>query len=158
MVRREHATLVRTFPDLVQQRLRFVNRQAGSGTRILFEGSPAKVLWSNPDGSLAVVTLKNCQSPTPELAQVNTHTAFKPGNKTFRYVRRQILTFRSDIWRANIIYAAYDLGHMSFTAIKHHNTLEAYQREMAQHEKQAPPSIAPTPPQAGTSSALLGTE
>jgi hypothetical protein len=118
-----------------------------------YNGDPVRT-----DGSLAVVTLKNCQSPTPELAQVNTHTAFKPGNKTFRYVRRQILTFRSDIWRANIIYAAYDLGHMSFTAIKHHNTLEAYQREMAQHEKQAPPSIAPTPPQAGTSSALLGTE
>jgi len=37
MVRREHAALVRTFPDLVQQRLRFVNRQSGSGTRMLVD-------------------------------------------------------------------------------------------------------------------------
>ena len=37
MVRREHAALVRTFPDLVQRRLRFVNRQSGSGTRMLVD-------------------------------------------------------------------------------------------------------------------------
>lgn len=37
MVRREHAALLRTFPDIVRQRLRFVNRQAGSGTRMLLE-------------------------------------------------------------------------------------------------------------------------
>lgn len=37
MVRREHAPLVRTFPDLVQQHLRFVNRQSGSGTRMLVD-------------------------------------------------------------------------------------------------------------------------
>jgi putative molybdopterin biosynthesis protein len=35
MVRREHAAAVRTFPDLVSERLRFVNRQPGSGTRLL---------------------------------------------------------------------------------------------------------------------------
>lgn len=37
MVRREHAALVRTFADLAQRRLRFVNRQAGSGTRMLID-------------------------------------------------------------------------------------------------------------------------
>jgi putative molybdopterin biosynthesis protein len=37
MVRREHATLVRTFSDVVRQRLRFVNRQPGSGTRMLID-------------------------------------------------------------------------------------------------------------------------
>jgi putative molybdopterin biosynthesis protein len=37
MVRKEHAALVRTFPDILQQRLRFVNRQSGSGTRMLVE-------------------------------------------------------------------------------------------------------------------------
>ena len=37
MVRKEHAGLVRTFPDLVRHQLRFVNRQAGSGTRLLIE-------------------------------------------------------------------------------------------------------------------------
>jgi hypothetical protein len=38
----------------------------------------------------------------------------------FRYFRRQILTFRSDVWRANIIYGIYDLGRMSFEALPHH--------------------------------------
>ena len=99
-------------------------------------------------------TLKNCQSPTPELAQVSTQRRYKPGNIVFRYVRRQILTFRSDIWRANIIYAAYDLGHMSFTALKHHNTLEAYQREMAQPRSRRLRPSRPLHRETGTSSAL----
>jgi putative molybdopterin biosynthesis protein len=37
MVRREHATLIRTFPDVIRHRLRFVNRQVGSGTRMLID-------------------------------------------------------------------------------------------------------------------------
>ena len=37
MVRKEHASVVRTFPDLVRHKLRFVNRQAGSGTRMLVD-------------------------------------------------------------------------------------------------------------------------
>jgi putative molybdopterin biosynthesis protein len=37
MVRKEHAAQVRTFPDVLRQRLRFVNRQAGSGTRMLVD-------------------------------------------------------------------------------------------------------------------------
>jgi putative molybdopterin biosynthesis protein len=37
MVRREHAGLIRTFPDVIRHRLRFVNRQLGSGTRMLID-------------------------------------------------------------------------------------------------------------------------
>src|ERR1700719_242528 len=37
MVRREHAALIRTFPDVIRRRLRFVNRQLGSGTRMLID-------------------------------------------------------------------------------------------------------------------------
>ena len=37
MVRPEHAALVRTLPDVVRNRLRFVNRQVGSGTRMLVD-------------------------------------------------------------------------------------------------------------------------
>jgi putative molybdopterin biosynthesis protein len=37
MVRREHASLIRTFPDVIRHRLRFVNRQTGSGTRMLID-------------------------------------------------------------------------------------------------------------------------
>ena len=37
MLRQEHGSLVRTFPDIVRRRLRFVNRQPGSGTRMLVD-------------------------------------------------------------------------------------------------------------------------
>jgi putative molybdopterin biosynthesis protein len=37
MVRREHSALIRTFHDVVRHRLRFVNRQTGSGTRMLID-------------------------------------------------------------------------------------------------------------------------
>jgi putative molybdopterin biosynthesis protein len=37
MVRREHAAFIRTFPDVVRHGLRFVNRQSGSGTRMLVD-------------------------------------------------------------------------------------------------------------------------
>jgi putative molybdopterin biosynthesis protein len=37
MVRKEHTKLIRTFPDVVRRRMRFVNRQPGSGTRMLVD-------------------------------------------------------------------------------------------------------------------------
>lgn len=37
MVRREHAAVVRSLADLARERLRFVNRQPGSGTRMLLD-------------------------------------------------------------------------------------------------------------------------
>ena len=35
------------------------------------------------------------------------------------YIRREILTFRNDIWRANIVYGVYDLGRMAIAAMRH---------------------------------------
>ena len=37
MIRKEHAALIRALPDVALHRLRFVNRQPGSGTRMLVE-------------------------------------------------------------------------------------------------------------------------
>jgi LssY C-terminus len=72
------------------------------------------------DGSFAIVELKTCQPVAPELASAPASANFKAGNHVYRYFRRQILTFRSDIWRANIIYGVYDLGRMSIEAMRHH--------------------------------------
>src|SRR5271166_581629 len=74
------------------------------------------------DGELAVVQLQECHPLVPGLPSSTAGTNFKAGNHAFRYVRRQILTFRSDIWRANIIYGAYDLARMSIQALRHHPT------------------------------------
>lgn len=69
------------------------------------------------DGSIAVVTLQSCHpdlqiDPTPKGGN------YKPGNLTFRYIRKQILTFRNDIFRANIIYGAYDAGRITIAALR----------------------------------------
>jgi putative molybdopterin biosynthesis protein len=55
MVRKEHAAVVHAFPDVARHRLRFVNRQSGSGTRMLVDhlvqqhGAAGDRLLSHPD-------------------------------------------------------------------------------------------------------------
>ena len=70
------------------------------------------------DGAVAVVTLKDCRPDDPELPSGLKGGAFRPGNHVFRYIRKEILTFRSDIWRANIIYGGYEVGRMTWTAMR----------------------------------------
>lgn len=70
------------------------------------------------DGEIAVVELKDCQPANPQLDSSSTGGKFRPGNHAFRYIRRQILTFRNDIWRANIIYGIYDVGRMAVNALR----------------------------------------
>ena len=71
------------------------------------------------DGSVAVVTLQNCQPTDPQLDSNSNGGKFKAGNVVFRYIRKEILTFRSDIWRANIIYGTYEACKMGVTALRH---------------------------------------
>lgn len=68
------------------------------------------------DGSVAVVTLQTCSAGEPSLDAKD--DVYKPGNHAFRFFRRQILTFRNDILRANIIYGLYDVGRMTVAALR----------------------------------------
>jgi len=52
MVRKEHAARVRTFPDVFRQELRFVNRQTGSGTRMLVDHLLHEHSLATRDGDL----------------------------------------------------------------------------------------------------------
>jgi hypothetical protein len=70
------------------------------------------------DGSVAVVALQDCKPAKPRLDWESRGNSLKPGNYAFRFVRRQILTFRNDILRANIIYGTYDVGRMAFAALR----------------------------------------
>jgi len=74
------------------------------------------------DSDIAVVQLQECHAVVPELAEDPEPAPYKPGTKLFRYFRRDILTVRSDIWRANIIYATYDVLRMGFNAWRRHET------------------------------------
>ena len=75
------------------------------------------------DGSVAVVALQECHPVDPLLNASPRGGVFKPGSYAFRYIRRQILTFRNDIWRANVIYAAYDAGRMALMALRRKPTI-----------------------------------
>jgi len=77
------------------------------------------------DGAVAVVQLQECHAAVPQLASDPEPAPFKPGNAVFRYFRREVLTVRSDIWRANIIYATYDVLRMGFHAWRHRETTAA---------------------------------
>jgi hypothetical protein len=70
------------------------------------------------DGSVAVIALQRCQRVDSRLDSNSKGDSFKPGNYAFRYIRRQILTFKNDILRANIIYATYDAGRMMVMALR----------------------------------------
>ena len=72
------------------------------------------VLYLSTDGDVAVVLSQDC-----EIEAAGATSAVHPGNKVFRYARKQILTFRSDIWRANILYGAYDLTRIAVNAVRH---------------------------------------
>ncbi len=88
-----------------------------SGLSMTTQNATGDVMFT--DGSIAVIQLQDCQPVSPELAGNSTAANFKPGNHAFRYLRREILTFRNDIWRANIIYGIYDVGRMTVNALRH---------------------------------------
>jgi len=97
------------------QSVHLVPRRGVSNLTQNANGDPVRT-----DGDLAIVQLKDCQPLVPGLPSSAGGTNFKAGNHAFRYLRRQILTFRSDIWRANIIYGAYDLTRMTIETFRHH--------------------------------------
>ena len=88
------------------------------------------------DGSVAVVALQDCQAPDAHLDPNWEISRFRPGNYFFRYFRRQILTVRNDMFRANIVYGTYDAGRMAFMALRHKPALQPYSMNRSTtHEK-----------------------
>jgi LssY C-terminus len=118
-------------PDIDQERAKVIRdlRLAGCVESVVMAPRPSvPALEMNAtgdgmhtDGEMAVVRLRDCSSELG--ASLPANTQFRPGNKVFRYVRNQILIFRSDIWRANIIYGVYDLGRMLVSASRRRPTV-----------------------------------
>jgi hypothetical protein len=73
------------------------------------------------DGTLTVVHLKSCGTDH-QGAGFSDGPRYRPSNRVFRYARKEILTVRSDLWRANILYAGYDLTRITVQAF-HRNAL-----------------------------------
>jgi len=90
------------------------------------------------DGSLMVIRLQTCQFD-PQAPEYSGAPRPKPGNRAFRYVRRQILTVRSDLLRANCIYAVFDLTRMTVRALRQNSSHRA---EVAAFRQATAPSTA----------------
>jgi hypothetical protein len=74
------------------------------------------------NGVVAVVRLKNCSQPVFDSSSTISAMDPQPGNKVTRYIRMQILNFRSDVVRGNFIYGAFDLGRMTVGALRRNHS------------------------------------
>ena len=110
------------------------------------------------DGSVLVLHLKACGSP---LADLNNTPRFRPGTKFSRYLRKEVLTVRSDLQRANCIYALFGvtvtatrtLRHMSARRadIRSVHVASAYAHASGPEFHQPPVETqSPTPPETST--------
>lgn len=111
----ERATVIRdlNFAGCVQS-IRYVSRPEMPTTIRNATGDPM-----HTDGSVAVIALQHCQPADPQFEASSKGHSFKPGNIVFRYMRKQILTLKNDLWRENIVYGVYDVGRMAWTAMRH---------------------------------------
>jgi len=73
------------------------------------------------DGSLAVVELKECENPVFMLASAAPAVQSRPRSKFSRYLRMQILSFRSDLIRGNILYGGFELTRLVVRARRNHS-------------------------------------
>jgi len=74
------------------------------------------------DGSLAVVQLKECENAVfqQQAADSSSVAASRPHSKFARYLRMQVLSFKSDVVRGNIVYGMFDLTRMAIRAQRNH--------------------------------------
>jgi len=70
------------------------------------------------DGAVAIVRLKDCDSPVSDKDQTFPALAPRPRSKIARYFRTQVLSVR-DIWRENAAYGVFELSRMTVRSIRH---------------------------------------
>jgi LssY C-terminus len=68
------------------------------------------------DGGMAVVQLKDCEPPA--FGDTSPALAGRPRLRIVRYFRMQVLSLRSDLWRSNSLYGAFDLTRATVRAIR----------------------------------------
>jgi hypothetical protein len=70
------------------------------------------------DGNLTVVRLKSCDRPSFQYTRNNPLIPIRPRSRFVRYFRTQVLLYKSDVVRGNILYGAFDLTRMSIRALR----------------------------------------
>lgn len=70
------------------------------------------------DGTLTVVELARCDRPAIEYTRSNPLIPVRPRSRFARYLRTQVLVYKSDVFRGNIIYSAFDLTRMGIHTLR----------------------------------------
>jgi LssY C-terminus len=76
------------------------------------------------DGMLTVVDLQSCEIPTGLLEKSEPLIPVRPRRRATRFLRTQILAYKSDVVRGNILYSVFDLLRMSFHSLRHRHDVE----------------------------------
>jgi len=71
------------------------------------------------DGTLTVVELGKCDHPAIQYSRANPLIPIRPRSRFARYLRTQVLVYKSDVVRGNIIYSAFDLTRMGIHALRY---------------------------------------
>jgi hypothetical protein len=85
------------------------------------------------DGTLTVVYLKSC---APDPSDLHAEKTYHPGSRPYRTARKWILTVRSDLWRANILYSGFDLTRDTVQAV-HRNSMHRADLELYRQSSQS---------------------
>ena len=88
------------------------------------------------NGSVEVIRVKPCGSDSSG-AGVSNQPRYKPGSWQYRYLRKEILTVRSDLLRANCIYALFNLGWATVETVRQSHSHRAIAAEFRQESKAA---------------------
>ena len=71
------------------------------------------------DGVLTVVQLQSCERPDVRYTRSNPLIPIRPRSRMARYFRTQVLVYKSDVVRGNLIYGAFDLCRMGIRSFRH---------------------------------------
>lgn len=73
------------------------------------------------DGTLTVVQLADCQPPALDLLHARPLIPVHPRSRFTRYLRTQILVYKGDVVRGNLIYSGYYVGRICLHAFRFHH-------------------------------------
>jgi hypothetical protein len=76
------------------------------------------------DGNLTVVHLKSCAMPVMQYSRNTPLIPMRPRNRFVRYLRTEVLLYKSDVIRGNIIYSTFDLLRMSIRSLRHRHSTQ----------------------------------
>jgi hypothetical protein len=70
------------------------------------------------EGMLTVVQLSDCENSQVDVARANPLIPIRPRSRFVRYLRTQVLLYKSDVVRGNLIFSGYYVGRVCIQAFR----------------------------------------